>query len=266
MKNSAVLASLLFGACAVAAPFDKRALVYATSVVTETVVIYTTVYEDEPATSSTEGLFYEQPTTTAVEVAPTSSSAPAYTPPAATEEPSSVYTPPPQTSSTTPTPTPTPEPVTTEAAQPTTTEAAQPTTTEEAAAPATTTAAAASQASTGTTTSTGETFSNVDITVYDNAGGYGACGTQLYDTDMIVALAQGSWGSSTYDVMTGAATNPNCGQKIQIDYNGKTAQATIMDLCPGCTGANDIDLSRAVWAALGLSESTRLKASWSKIA
>jgi hypothetical protein len=115
-------------------------------------------------------------------------------------------------------------------------------------------------------TTTGATYQNVDITIYDNNGGYGACGTKLYDTDMIVALAQPAWGASTYDVMTGAATNPWCGQKIKIDYNGNSIEATIMDLCPGCVG-NDIDLSLAAWKQLtGLDEKTRLKASWSKIA
>lgn len=260
MKNSAVLASMLFGALAVAAPFDKRALVYATEVVTETVVIYTTVYEDEPvATSSVDGLFYEQPTTTSsAVVVPTSSAAPAYVAPVTSESPSSVYTPAPETPSSTPVA------VATSAAAVVET---QPTTTEAYVAPAVTSAAAVeSQASSGSTTTSGETYSDVDITIYDNSGGYGACGTELHDTDMIVALAQDAWGTSTYDVMTGEATNPWCGQKIQIEYNGNSIQATIMDLCPGC-GGHDIDLSLAAWKQLtGLDEKTRLKASWSKVA
>ncbi|KAJ4365285.1 hypothetical protein N0V83_008904 [Neocucurbitaria cava] len=265
MKNSAVLASLLFGSFAVAAPFDKRALVYKTEVLTETVVVYTTVYEDEPAaTSSVDGLFYEQPTTTTTSsavVVPTSSATPVYVAPTSTETPSSVYTPAPETPSTTSTPAPAP---TSTAAV----EEVQPSTTTEAyVAPVTSAAAATSvAASSGSSTTSGETYSNVDITIYDNNGGYGACGTELHDTDMIVALAESTWGASTYDVMTGAATNPWCGQKIQIEYNGNTVDATIMDMCPGCSG-HDIDLSLAVWKQLtGLDEKTRLQASWSKVA
>ncbi|KAF1849975.1 uncharacterized protein K460DRAFT_255432, partial [Cucurbitaria berberidis CBS 394.84] len=129
-------------------------------------------------------------------------------------------------------------------------------------APASSSAAAPAYSSAPTT---GEKYSNVDITIYDNNGGFGACGTELHDTDMIVALAQPAWGASTYNVMTGAATNPWCGQKIQIEYEGNSIQATIMDLCPGCAD-HDIDLSLAAWKKLtGKDEKTRLKASWSKI-
>ncbi|KAF1358369.1 hypothetical protein EJ07DRAFT_125341, partial [Lizonia empirigonia] len=90
----------------------------------------------------------------------------------------------------------------------------------------------------------------------------GACGKALYATDMVVALAADAWGASTYDTMTGAATNPWCGKKINIEYNGKTVSATIMDMCPGCSG-HDIDLSDAAWAAIGMTEWTRVKGSWS---
>ncbi|KAH8730051.1 hypothetical protein GQ44DRAFT_554808, partial [Phaeosphaeriaceae sp. PMI808] len=77
----------------------------------------------------------------------------------------------------------------------------------------------------------------------------GACGSSLKDTDMIVALAKPTWGESTHDVMTGESNNPWCGQKIRMKYNGRTADATIVDLCPGCKGA-DVDLSPAAWKAL----------------
>jgi hypothetical protein len=113
--------------------------------------------------------------------------------------------------------------------------------------------------------SAGTSFSDVDITVYDNTGAAGACGEALTDDMAIVAISQGAWnamGGSTYNVQTGAATNPWCGQKISIKYGGQSTTATIMDLCPGCLHANDIDLSRSVWKALGISETTRLKASW----
>lgn len=277
MRTSTVLASILFGSFAAAAPVDKRALVVHTEVVYETVVVFTTVYDDDvPAASPTpEGLFYEQPSSSSVVVASTSSAAPAVV------KPSSIYVaaPAPQTPSPVPTTTAkvyTPEPAkpTTEAAKPTyeapkpTPEAPKPTTTTEAAYVAPTTAAAVAApvaaSDSAPATTSGEQYSNVDITIYDNNGGFGACGTELHDTDLIAAIAQPAWGASTYDVMTGAATNVWCGQKAKVDYNGKSVIVTILDMCPGCVG-NDLDLSLAAWTALGLTEKTRLKASWSKV-
>jgi hypothetical protein len=291
MKTSAVLSTLLFGSFAVAAPFDRRALAYKTEIVTETVVVYTTVYEDEPvaqATTTPAGYFYEQPTapsSAVVKVTPTSK-APAAEKPTVAPAPAPTTTPSPSPiPSPTPAPSSSPAPVAeqpkpvSEAAPTTTSEAPQPTyeapapapepttTTTPAAAPPAYTAPAASPSApaSGSPSTGGETYQNVDMTIYDNNGGFGACGTELHDTDMIVALAAPTWGKSTYDVMTGAATNPWCGQKIKIDYNGNSIEATIMDLCPGCAG-QDIDLSLAAWKKLtGLDEKTRLKASWSKI-
>ncbi|KAA8619579.1 DPBB-1 domain containing protein [Pyrenophora tritici-repentis] len=113
--------------------------------------------------------------------------------------------------------------------------------------------------------SAGSLFNDVDITVYDNTGAAGACGEALYDDDVVVAIAQGAWnemGGSTYNSQTGAATNPWCGKKVKVNYNGGSVVATIMDLCPGCKGTYDVDLSRGAWKALGIEETTRLKASW----
>jgi hypothetical protein len=294
MKTSAVLASLLFGSFAVAAPVNKRALVYKTETVVETVVVYTTVYDDEPVAQATQvpttsdGAFYQKPSSSVV-VKPTSSAAPvssaapissatpvssaapasssvapAYTPVAPVES-SSIYTPPAptststSTSTSTPTPTPTPAPAPETSAAP----APEPTTTAPAYTPAPVTSAA--PAPTGGSSSGGAQFTNVDMTIYDNVGAAGACGKAINDGDMIVALAKDAWGASTYDTMTGDATNPWCGQKIKIDYKGNSIEATIMDLCPGCSG-HDIDLSLAAWTQLtGLAEKTRLKASWSKM-
>jgi hypothetical protein len=105
------------------------------------------------------------------------------------------------------------------------------------------------------------------MTVYDNYNTEGACGVKLTDDMPVVALGQSAWGKSTYDVMTGASTNPWCGKSITVAYTDpqgetKTTVAKIMDLCPGCPGDFDIDLSRASWHALGLKEPTRLKADW----
>lgn len=111
------------------------------------------------------------------------------------------------------------------------------------------------------------TYTDVDMTVYNNLkGDFGACGKPLYDSDLIVALSKEAWGASTYDVMTGEATNPWCGQQIEISYNGGEPKiATILDMCPGCSG-HDIDLSPAAWKAVtGTDELTRYKASWRKL-
>jgi hypothetical protein len=295
MKASTVLASLLFGSFAAAAPVDKRALVYKTEVVTEIVVVYTTVYDDgatvptsSAAPTSNPAAFYEQqkptPSRAPAAAAPSAPAAPAYTPPAVEQpkpspspspkpepsqapapapqpeqpkpeqpkpeepkpEPSQAPAPAPQA----PAPAPQPEPVYTPAPAPS-------------AAPAP--SSPAPQKNTGLA---GASYSDVDITVYDNSGVPGACGKALTDDMMVVAISQGLWdakGGSTYNYMTGESSNPWCGQEIEIDYNGATTKATIMDLCPGCKGPNDIDLSRAAWKSLGITETTRLKASWSVV-
>lgn len=284
MKSSQVLASVLFGSMAAAFPF-KRDLVTKTEVAIETVIVYTTVWEDDlpvaEATTTAGGYFYEQPSAKA-ETTPAATSA-AFTPaPAPVQEPSSIYTPPVETPAA-PAPkevvassaAPAPKPVETSAAPapaaPTTTEAAYtpapaPATTE--AAPAATTAAAApaeqqSYQSSGSS-STGESFSDVDLTINPLTGALGACGEPMHASDLYVAIAQSAWGASTYDTMTGKATNKWCGQKIRIEYNGKSVDATVMDMCPGCAG-HDIDLSDAAWEAIGMTEWTRVKGSWSKI-
>lgn len=285
MKYSQVLVSALFGSMVAAAPF-KRDLVTKTEVAYETVVIYTTVWDDEvpvpEATTTTGGgYFYEQPTE--AETTPTATSTPAYTPP---KEPTSVYTPPVETPAPAPTssavvvssPAPAPKPVETSTtptpapAAPTTTEAAYtpapvtsaaPVATTPAAAPPAPAAPPAQEQSTGSS-STGESFSSVDLTINPLNGALGACGEPMHATDFYVALAAPAWGASTYDTMTGKATNKWCGQKIKIEYGGKSVDATIMDMCPGCAG-HDLDLSDAAWEAIGMTEWTRVQGSWSVV-
>jgi hypothetical protein len=293
MKTSQILASLFFGSLAAAVPINQRDLVTKTEMVVETVVVYTTVWDDEPVAeaTTTAAALYEQPAS-AVEAKPTTTTTPSPTPtPEAVKTPVSVYTPPVQTPSPQPAPVtsaaPAPKPeapkpeepkVETQAApEPKTTAAPapEPKTTEAAPAPAPTTEAAPAPApsavteqapssgSSGSSSGSSDQFSG-DITIYQTQGGFGACGTQLNDGDMIVALAQPAWGASTYDVMTGEASNPWCGQEIEVHYKGNSVKAKIMDMCPGCTG-HDIDLSPAAWKALtGSDEMTRYQATWSK--
>lgn len=44
--------------------------------------------------------------------------------------------------------------------------------------------------------------------------------------------------------------NPICGKQIAITYNGISTTATITDMCGGCTGAGDLDMSPAVFDLL----------------
>jgi hypothetical protein len=259
MKYSQVLISALFGSMAAAAPF-RRDLVTKTEIAYETVVVYTTVWDDEPvaeATTTAGGYFYEQPTEAAATTTPAAVSTPAYTP---APEPSSVYTPP-VVETPAPAPTssavvvssaaPAPKPVETSSAAPapaapTTTEAAYTPAPVTSAAPATTTTAAAApatQEASSSSESTGESFTGVDLTINPLNGALGACGEPMQATDLYVALAAPAWGASTYDTMTGKATNKWCGQKIRIEYGGKSVDAKIMDMCPGCAG-HDIDAGR----------------------
>ena len=68
--------------------------------------------------------------------------------------------------------------------------------------------------------------------------GLGACGQYSSDSDFIVALNAPQYGSGY--------PGPECFKQIQISANGKTATATIMDLCPGC-GYGDLDMSPALF-------------------
>lgn len=271
MKTCNILASALFGSLAAAAPLRQRDLFTKTEVVVETVVVYTTIWDGEApvaqATSTVVGQFYEKPSQPASSKVVPTPSAPAYTPPVVKSskvESSSVYTPAPAPSSVN-TPAPEPSSVYTPAPEPSSvyTPAPEPSSVyTPAPAPATSAAAAPTPSSQPSSGAPSDSHHG-DITIYDNTGAAGACGKSLTDDMMIVALAKGTWGESTYDVMTGESTNPWCGKTITIEYNGNTIEAEIQDLCPGCEGVADIDLSYSAWKALtGTDEKTRFEANW----
>lgn len=232
MKASTVIASMLFGSLAAAAPLNKRAYATETHVVYETVVVYTTVWDGEAAATSTPGLFFEktedkpQPTTTSTY------SPPANTQPAPTPEKVQPTT---TSTSTTPTSTYTPPPTTHEPEHTTAPTTTAPTTT--AAAPAQT-----SQSSGGS----GEVHTGGSITMNYFSGGTGACGKPISDSDYAVALASDLFGPSTYDPATGNPTNKWCNVKVRIEYNGNSVDATILDRCEGCTGGG-FDMTPVVW-------------------
>ncbi|KAN0140174.1 RlpA-like double-psi beta-barrel-protein domain-containing protein-containing protein [Lactarius tabidus] len=81
------------------------------------------------------------------------------------------------------------------------------------------------------------------------AVGLGSCGTTNVPSDFIVALNIGQY-SSSY-----------CGVSITITCNGKTAQATIMDECPGC-GYGGLDLSEGLFQYFGSLDAGVLSGSW----
>lgn len=90
----------------------------------------------------------------------------------------------------------------------------------------------------------------------EDGGGAAACDGQYHsNTEMIAALSTGWF-----------AGGSRCGKTINITANGKTVQATIVDECdsnngfdaehafqPPC-GTNIVDVSNAVWEALGVSQ------------
>ncbi|KAF9036690.1 hypothetical protein BJ165DRAFT_1604319 [Panaeolus papilionaceus] len=68
--------------------------------------------------------------------------------------------------------------------------------------------------------------------------GLGACGKVNVESDFIVALNAEQFGSGY--------PGPNCEKTITMTYNGKTATAKIMDMCPGCPYGG-LDLSRSLF-------------------
>jgi len=69
--------------------------------------------------------------------------------------------------------------------------------------------------------------------------GLGACGTVNSNSDFIVALNAEDFG--------GGYPGVHCGKTITMTYGGKTTQATIMDMCPGCPKGG-LDLSRGLFS------------------
>ncbi|KAI0646884.1 hypothetical protein C8Q79DRAFT_999985 [Trametes meyenii] len=91
----------------------------------------------------------------------------------------------------------------------------------------------------------GQTFTGARLTYYDV--GLGACGKTNVPSDF-------SYG--------GGYPGPNCFRPIEITYNGKTAQATIMDECPGCPSPGGLDLSSGLFSYLAPLSEGVLYASW----
>lgn len=270
--KSVAIASALLASLALAAPLDRRAYATKTHTVVETVMVYTTVWDGQQATeaavapTSSPALFFEQPSSSAAavtseaapEVPASSAPAPAPVVPSSSYEaapiPSStavveIPSPTPEVPSPTPepvTPEPTPEPTPTPAPAPSPSPEPVPAPEPSSAAPP---APVASEPSTGGGSSGGQEYAG-SLTMNYYSGGLGACGEPISDTSMVAALAVDGFGASTYDTATGNPTNKWCGQKIRVTYKGKSADATIMDRCAGCTGEGGLDATPALWEAL----------------
>lgn len=86
--------------------------------------------------------------------------------------------------------------------------------------------------------------------------GQGSCGVTNTDTDMIVAVAP-----SVYGTYANPNSSPMCQKSITITCNGKKVKAAIKDRCTGC-GANDIDVSPAVFKTCGPLSTGAMTVSW----
>jgi expansin (peptidoglycan-binding protein) len=80
--------------------------------------------------------------------------------------------------------------------------------------------------------------------------GLGACGWSDKPSDFVVALNSAQYGSGKH-----------CGQQIQIQANGKTAIAQVVDECPGCEG-DGLDLSDALFEHFAPSATGEFVGSW----
>lgn len=118
-----------------------------------------------------------------------------------------------------------------------------------------------SSSSSGSADATGVEHTGA-ITYYNTAGGKGACGQPLQDSEAICALS-----TTLYDQYT-TGGNPNdnslCGKKIQITMgDGSTAEVTVADRCEACAEW-DLDLTPTTFQSIvtgGLDEG-RTTASW----
>jgi expansin (peptidoglycan-binding protein) len=91
-------------------------------------------------------------------------------------------------------------------------------------------------------------FNNARFTYYKT--GLGACGHQNQPSDFIVAMNSPQYESGAH-----------CGQKIQIQINGKSAIAEVVDECPGC-GYGNLDFSEGLFKHFGNTEKGTLYGSW----
>ncbi|KAL5529089.1 hypothetical protein ACEPAG_5063 [Sanghuangporus baumii] len=99
------------------------------------------------------------------------------------------------------------------------------------------------------TSSIVERDENGRFTFYET--GLGACGGWNNPTDFIVALNEEQWDGGSH-----------CWEMITINYNGKSTQAQIVDLCPGCAWGG-LDMSPGLFSFLDNPDLGVIYGSWS---
>ncbi|RDX44878.1 barwin-like endoglucanase [Lentinus brumalis] len=89
-----------------------------------------------------------------------------------------------------------------------------------------------------------------DATYYLPNGGLGACGSPIQNSDFAVALSSSQYSGGS-----------NCGRRISVQYQGKSVQATVRDLCPGCASGS-IDLTSSAFQQLASLDAGRIQVTW----
>ncbi|MFD0338276.1 RlpA-like double-psi beta-barrel domain-containing protein [Streptomyces sp. NPDC127117] len=79
----------------------------------------------------------------------------------------------------------------------------------------------------------------------------GACGQQIRDGDLVVALDYRMFGSGT----------SQCGRKVEITHNGRSITATVLDAAP-TTEAHGLDLTRGAYEALASPDQGTIDITW----
>lgn len=241
ISKTLAFAGALYAACGLAAPVEKRAVVWetVTDVVWTTVQVTTTIY---PAQHSAA-------TATAEPVTTTPAAAAAVPTAAVSQQESEDQQPAPQPETTTVAPAPPPQPTeqSTVVSEPTSTSQAP--------------AATSSTSSPGNTLNSGYTGScdenspcTGQMTYYDTATtttNPSACGTTNDgETELVLALPHGIMSDS------------DCGKSVTIEYNGVTQTGKVIDKCMGCDNTS-IDLSRALFESFAsLAEGRVSGATW----
>jgi rare lipoprotein A (peptidoglycan hydrolase) len=106
--------------------------------------------------------------------------------------------------------------------------------------------------------SSGDSVTGGVATFFTQNGVAGACGTKHQDSDLIAAIDQARYGSSS-------KKSPLCGKKVHITNksNKKSVTVTIADDCPTCKNKNSIDLSEAAFKQIATEEEGEVEIVWS---
>jgi hypothetical protein len=93
---------------------------------------------------------------------------------------------------------------------------------------------------------------------WDDFDGPDVCtGTSHKATDFVVALKQ---------LLCGSDGNGHCGQKVQVNYQGKSAIATVVDCCATCPQTNQLDLTQGLFSHFTDIDEGVFFADWSFVA